>query len=103
MRGEAVALPDRDASSESGGSGDQEQPCCNDDGPNGSRDAFNSRCETFNGDGCHHDSHRAQVHDSNDQQDRHEAGTAVAAMEAEAQATSPSRTGVGRQRTAVNW
>src|SRR6266536_3303072 len=81
-----VQVHDADASSEPGCSRDQKQPCPDDDGPDGSRDALTSRCETFDGDGCRHDSHRAQVHDPDDQQDRHQTGTTVAAVEAEAQA-----------------
>ena len=54
---------DADASSEPGCSRDQKQPCPDDDGPGGSRDALTGRCETFDGDGCRHDSHRAKVHD----------------------------------------
>src|SRR6266436_4248339 len=50
----------RDASSEPGCSRDQEQPCPDDDGSDGSRGALTGRCETFDGDGCRHDSHRAQ-------------------------------------------
>jgi hypothetical protein len=91
----------RDALSEPGCSGDQEQPCSDDDGSDGSRDALTGRCETFGGDGCHHDSHRAQVHDPDDEEDRRQAGTAVAAVEAEAQAVSPGRAGVRRQCAAA--
>jgi len=47
-------------SSERGCARDQEQPRPDDDGSDGSRDALTGRCETFDGDGCHHDSHRAQ-------------------------------------------
>jgi hypothetical protein len=60
-----------DALSEPGCSRDQEQPCPDDDGSDGSRDALTGRCETFDGDGCRHDSHRAQVHDPDDEEDRH--------------------------------
>src|SRR5687768_17616513 len=80
---------------------DQKQPYPDDDGSDGSRDALTSRCETFDGDGCRHDSHRAKVHDPDDQENRHQTATAVAAVETEAQAVSPSRAGVGRQRTAA--
>lgn len=52
-----------DASSERGCSRNQKQPCPNDDGPDGLRDALTGRCETFDADGCRHDSHRAKVHD----------------------------------------
>jgi hypothetical protein len=38
-------------------------------------------CETFESDGCRHDSHGAEAHDSDDE-DRHQKGTAVAAVEA---------------------
>jgi hypothetical protein len=91
----------RDVSTEPGCSRDQEQPCPDDDGSDGSRDALTGRCETFDGDGCRHDSHRAQVHDPDDEEDRRQAATAVAAVEAEAQAVSPCRAGVRRQRTAA--
>jgi len=70
-------------------------------GPDGSRDALTGRCETFDGDGCRHDSHRAKVHDPDDQEDRHQTGTAVAAVESETQAVSSGRARVGRQRTAA--
>jgi len=33
---------------------------------NGLRDALTGRCETFDSDGCRHDSHRAKVHDPGD-------------------------------------
>src|SRR5713101_4379689 len=92
---------DADASSEPGCSRDQKQPCPDDDGPGDARDARTGRGETFDGDGCRHDSHRAKVHDPDDQEDRHQTGTAVGAVEAEAQAVSPGRAGVGRQRTAA--
>jgi hypothetical protein len=54
---------DADASSEPGCSRDQKQPCPDDDGSDGSRDSLTGRRETFDGDGCRHNSHRAQVHD----------------------------------------
>src|SRR5271163_4592140 len=59
----------RDASSESGCSRDQEQPCPDDDGSDGSRDALTGRCETLDGDGYRHDSHHAKVHDPDDEED----------------------------------
>jgi len=90
-----------DASSEPSCSRDQEQPCPDGDGPGGSRDALTGWCETFDGDGCRHDSHRAQVRDPDDEEDRRQAGTAVAAVEAEAQAVSPGRAGVRRQYAAA--
>src|SRR2546428_9865669 len=65
--------------------------------------ALTGRCETFDGDGRRHDSHRAKVHDPDDQKDRDQTGTAVAAMEAETQTVSPGHAGVGRQRTAPAW
>jgi len=96
-----VQVHDADASSEPGCSRDHKQPRPDDDGPDGSRDALTGRCETFDGDGCAHHSHRAKVHDADDQEDRHQTGTALAAVEPEAQAVSPGRAGVGRQRTAA--
>src|SRR5216117_2031432 len=93
-------IPGADASSEPGCSRDQKQPCPDGDGPGGSRDALAGRRETFDGDGCRHDSHRAKVHDPDDQEDRYQTDTALAAVEAKAQAVSPGRVGVGRQRDA---
>jgi hypothetical protein len=60
----------RDVSSEPGCSRDPEQPCPDDGGSDGSRDALTGRCETFDGDGCRYDSHSAQVHDPDDEEDR---------------------------------
>jgi len=57
--------------------------------PRHSRDALTGRSETFDGDRCTHDSHRGEVHDPDDQEHRHQTGTAVAAVEAEAQAVPP--------------
>jgi hypothetical protein len=59
-----------DASSEAGCSRDQKQPYPGGNGSDGSRDALTGRCETFDSDGCRHDSHRAQVHDPDDEDDR---------------------------------
>jgi hypothetical protein len=50
----------------------------------------------FDGDRCRHDGHRAQVHDPTDEKHRRQAGTAVAAVNAEAQAVS-GRAGVCRR------
>jgi hypothetical protein len=89
----------RAESSKARGSRDQKQPCPDDNGPDGARDVLTGRCETFGRDGCRHDRHRAKVHDPDDQENCYQTGTAVAAVEAEAQAVSPGRAGVGRQRT----
>ena len=101
-------VPGTQASSEPGCSRDQKQPCPDDDGPDGSRDALTGRGETFDGDGCRHDSHRAKVPAPDDQEDRHQTGTTVAAVESEAQAVPSSvpvsagnvrpRPGASRQR-----
>jgi hypothetical protein len=87
------------ASSDPGCSHNQKQPCRYDEDPYGSRDAHTGRCQTFGSDGCRHDSHRAKVHDADDQQDRYQTGTALTAVEAEAQAMSPSCAGIRQQRT----
>ena len=71
------------------------------DGSDGSCDALTSRGEMFDGDGCRHDSHRAKIHDPEDQENRHQTATTVAAVETQAQAVSPGRAGVGRQGTAA--
>src|SRR5499425_837744 len=98
MRFIAPQVHDADPLSMPGCSRDQKQTCHDDDGPDGSRDALTGRCETFEGDDCRHDSHREKVHDPDDEKDRHQTGTAVAAVESKAQAMSPSGAGVGRQR-----
>jgi hypothetical protein len=68
--------------------------------PNGSREALAGWSETLGCDGCRHDGHDAQVHDAHHEQDRRQAGAAVAAVEAEANAVSPGGAGVRRQRPA---
>src|SRR5256886_12035981 len=45
-------------------------------------------------------SHRENVHDPDDQEDGHQTDTALAAVEAEAQAMSPGRAGIGRDTVA---
>jgi hypothetical protein len=75
---------------------DQKPSCPDGDGPDGSRDALTGRRETFDGDGCRHESHCAKVHDPDDQEDQHQAGTALDAVEAETQAVPPGGAGVGR-------
>src|ERR1700681_2945619 len=50
---------DADASSELGCSRYPKQPCPDKNEPDGSRASLTSRCETFEGDSCRHDSHRA--------------------------------------------
>ena len=77
-----------------GGARNQKHPGPDDDGPDGSREALTGWCETFDGDGGHHDRHRAKVHDPGHQKDHDQTGTALAAVEAEAQAVSPGRDGV---------
>jgi hypothetical protein len=84
------------ASSEPGCSRDEEQARSYGDGSDASREALTGRCETFDRDGCRHHSHRAQVHDTNHEKDCGQAGTAGAAVEAEAQAVSPGRASVRR-------
>lgn len=54
---------DADASSESDCSRDQKQTCRDRDDSDGSRDALTSRCQSFDGNGYRHDSHRPNVHD----------------------------------------
>src|SRR5215813_2510871 len=78
---------------------DQEQPGPGREGPDGSRDAATGRGETFGGDGCGDDSHRAEVHDAEGEEDRHEVGAAPRAVETEASAVSPGRAGVGGRGT----
>jgi hypothetical protein len=80
---------------------DQQQSCHDDNGPDGSRDALTGRCETFDGDACRHDSHRAKVHDPQTQEDRHRTGATLGAVKSEAQAVSPGRAGVGWKRIAA--
>src|SRR5437879_9597741 len=80
------------ASSEPGRSHDQKQPCAEGGGPGGSRDALSGRGKTFDGDGGRDDGHRENVHDPDDQEDGHQTDTALAAVEAEAQAVLPGGT-----------
>ena len=61
-----VARRDADASPEPDCSRDQKQSCTDDDGSGDPRGALTGRCETLDGDGCRHDSHRAKVHDVDD-------------------------------------
>src|SRR3989475_12825282 len=88
-------------SPEPGCSRDQKQPCAQRDGPGDSRDPLTGRGKTFDGDGGRDDSHRENVHDPDDQEDGHQTDAALAAVEADAQAMSPGRAGVGWQRTAA--
>src|ERR1700741_185790 len=59
----------RNVSSEPGCPRDQEQPSPEDDGSDGSCEALTGGCETFDGNGGRHDSHRAQIHDPKDEED----------------------------------
>lgn len=86
----------RHASSEACCSRDQKQPCSDDHGSDGSRDALARRRETFGGDSCRDDSHCAKIHHPDDEKDRYQTGAALAAVEAEAQAVPPGRASVGR-------
>jgi hypothetical protein len=90
---------DADASSEPCCSRDQKQPCPDDDGPDGSCDALTGRCETSPAMAAFTTAIARRTPMT--QEDRRQSGTAVAAVEAEAQAVSPGRAGVGRQRTAA--
>jgi hypothetical protein len=62
---------DTDASSEPGCSRDQKQTCPHNDGSDRPRDALTRWSETFNGDGCRHDSRCAKIHDP-DERNRHQ-------------------------------
>ena len=77
-----------------GGAGDQEQACSDDDKSDGSSDVLTGWGKAFYGDGRCYDSHRAQVHDTENEEDRCQASTTVAAVEAETQAVSPGCAGV---------
>ena len=76
------------------GAGDQEQACSDDDKSDGSSDVLTGWGKAFYGDGRCYDSHRAQVHDTENQEDRCQASTTVAAVEAETQAVSPGCAGI---------
>ena len=73
---------------------EQQQPSPGDDGSNGLRDARTGRCETFGGDRRCHGGHCAQVHDTDGEEDRGQAGTTADAVETEAHAVSQRRAGV---------
>ena len=77
-----------------GGAGDQEQACSDDDKSDGSSDVLTGWGKAFYGDGRCYESHRAQVHDTENQEDRCQASTTVAAVEAETQAVSPGCAGI---------
>src|SRR5215472_12355499 len=79
----------REPSAEPDCSRDQNQPCPDSTRPDGSRDALAGWCETFDGDCRRHDGHRAKVHDPDDQEDHHQTGTALAAMESQTETVSP--------------
>ena len=91
----------RDTSSGYGCTRDQKQPCHDEDGPGDLSNALTGRCETLDSNRCRHYRHRSKVHDAEYQEDRNQTDTAAAAVEAEAHAVPPSRTGIGRQRMAA--
>src|SRR5207248_4826970 len=65
---------------------EQNQSCHDHEGSDDLRDALTGRCETFGSNARRHDSHRPKVHDPDDQENRYQTGTALTAVEAEAQA-----------------
>jgi hypothetical protein len=73
----------RNPSSEPGCSSDEKQSCSDE-----SRDAFIGGRKTFGGDGCRHDSHRAQIHDPENQEDCRQAAAAMDAVKTETQTVS---------------
>src|SRR5437868_5654059 len=74
----------------------EEQARHDDDGSDEPRDAMTRRCQAFGGDGCRHEGHGAEVHDSNDEENHDEPHTALAAVETESQAISPRLAALGR-------
>src|SRR5262249_54085294 len=76
---------------------DRKHPSTDDDRSDDSRNVLTGGSETFDGDGCRHDSHRAKVHDSDDQEDRYQTGTALGAVESEAETVPPGRDRIGRE------
>jgi hypothetical protein len=89
-------LSGRESLSNHNCSHDQKQPCPDRNGPYGPPDALTGRRETFHRNGYCHDSHRAKVHDPNDQEDRHQTHTAAATVQPKAQAVSPSPSNISR-------
>src|SRR6185436_222249 len=81
--------------------GDQKQPRPDRENPEGSRDDLTCGRETLDGDGARDHRHRQEIHDTDDQEDGHQPGAAVAAVKAEAQAMPPGRARIGRQRMAA--
>lgn len=90
-----------DASDKSTCTRDQVQPEDDDEDSDPFRHVFAGWGETFGSDGCSHDGHRAQIHNADDEEDHRQAGTAGAAVQAEAQAVSPSCADVRLQRAAT--
>ena len=90
----------RNALTKAGRLREQEQPCHYSNGPGSNSYALAGRRETFDRDRYRDDSHRAEVHHPDDEQDRHLSETTAAAMQAEPQAVPPGRAGIGRQRVA---
>lgn len=91
LRHKEVLQPDlAEWSTEPSRSCDQEDSHPNDNCSDDSRDNFASGCEAFSSDGYRHEHHRPQVHDSEDQENRHQPGAAITATETEPKSLSPS-------------
>jgi hypothetical protein len=69
--------------------GDQQHASRNGDGTDGKRGALSCRRNAFYRDGCRNERHRAQIHDSDYQQDCRQIRTGVTTVDAEMQAMSP--------------
>ncbi len=79
----------------------QKETCSDGSDSDGSRNPYAGRHETFGGDGNRDDSHRAQVHDIENQQDRRQVCTAEAAIKSEADALPPCCARIGGWYLAV--
>ena len=77
-----------DASGEPDGSRDKQQCRPDDDHSDSSRRLLTGRREPFDGDGRRDDGHRAQVHDTGNEQDHHEIGATGTAAQPELYAMS---------------
>ena len=87
-----------ESSTEPGCPYEQIQSRSDDDDARSSCDEPCGRCESFDGDDRRYNSHRAKVHDSDHQEDRHQTGTTAAAVQAQMYAVSQGRVCVGWQR-----
>src|SRR5262245_35856606 len=87
--------------SRSSRSRDQEQTRRHGDGSDGPCDALTAWRETLDADGRRDGDHRAQVHDADGEENRHQVSTTASTMESETHTVPPRRGRIGSQRRRV--